>query len=292
MQAKHLLLAILVVIVWGINFVVTKICLQGFPPLLLCAVRFFLAVFPAIFFLPKPKASWKLIAAFGLMNFALQFAFMFTGLNVGMPPGLASLVLQTQAFFTMGLAGFLFKERPSALKLGGALISFVGICIVAFHAQGTPVLFGFMLTLLAAFCWASGNIVSKRIASPSPLSLVVWGSLYAFPPIMILSLIFEGPQVFVSSFANLQWTTVAAVFYLVFLSTFFGYSIWGFLMNTYPAATVAPFSLLIPIVGFSSSSLFMHEDFPMWKLGASVLVILGVAINVFEGRIKRVFSAN
>jgi O-acetylserine/cysteine efflux transporter len=289
LRAKHLFLAVLVVIVWGINFVVTKICLQGFPPLLLCAVRFFLAVVPAIFFLPRPKASWKLIAGFGLTNFALQFAFMFTGLQVGMPPGLASLVLQTQAFFTMGLAAFLFKERPSALKLTGAGISFVGICIVAYQAQGSPVLLGFILTLLAAFSWAAGNVISKAVATPSPLSLVVWGSLYAFPPIIVLSLIFEGPAVFVSSFAHLQWSTAAAVFYLVFLSTFFGYSIWGYLMNNYPSATVAPFSLLIPIVGFSSSSIFLHEEFPLWKLGASALVIAGVAINVFELRIKKIF---
>ena len=290
MELSHLLLALLVVVTWGVNFVIMKIGLHGFPPLFLCALRFLMVSIPAVFFLPRPRASWRLIAAYGLATFAFQFGFMFTGIYIGMPPGLASLVLQTQAFFTMGLAALFFGERPGMWKILGALVSFAGICIVAYNAQATAILSGFLLTLLAAVSWASGNTASKRIGASSPLALVVWGSLVAFPPMLVLSLVVEGPAAIATSFAQLEWSTVGAVLYLVFLSTHFGYSVWGYLLNKYPSATIAPFSLLIPVFGFLSSALFLGEELPMWKIGASLLVIAGLCMNVFEARVRRLLA--
>ena len=290
MQPLHLLLALLVVVTWGVNFVIMKIGLHGFPPLFLCALRFLMVSIPAIFFFPRPRASWRLIAGYGLATFACQFGFMFTGIAIGMPPGLASLVLQTQAFFTMGLAALVFGERPGIWKIVGALVSFVGIFIVGYNAQATAILSGFILTLLAAVSWASGNTVSKKIAPSSALALVIWGSLVAFPPMLLLSLIVEASAIIMTSFANLEWATVGAVSYLVFLSTHFGYSVWGYLLNKYPSATIAPFSLLIPVFGFLSSAVFLGEELPIWKIGASLLVIAGLCLNVFESRIRRSFA--
>lgn len=290
MTPFHLLLTLLVVIVWGVNFVVMKVGLRGFPPLFLCALRFSLVAMPAIFFVPRPQAPWRLVAAFGIIIFALQFGFIFSGVYLGMPPGLASLVVQTQVVFTLALAALVFRERPSVLKMLGAAIALSGIGLVAFNSRGNHLAPGFILTLLAALSWSVGNLIAKRIGPASPVALVVWGSLYALPPTVLFSLIIEGPTLIGESLSHVEWISLAALAYLVFVSTHFGYSVWAFLVARYPASTVAPFALLIPVFGFLSSALFLGEEIAPWKLQASCLVILGLCLNVFEPKIRRRFG--
>lgn len=248
MNPKHLLLALLlallVVVIWGLNFIFISIGLKGFPPLLMCALRFALAAFPAVLFLPRPKVGWPILAAFGLVNFGMQFALLFTGMRAGMSAGLASLVMQTQVFITVGMAAALLKDRPSAWKIIGALISFSGVGVVAWKSEDGSSLVGLVLTLLASFCWATGNLLSKKIAAESPLALVAWGSLIAFPPLLLASLALEGPDAIAKSATEASWLPVLALLYVVYFSTHVGYSLWGHLLQLYPAAVVAPFTLL------------------------------------------------
>ncbi|HYX36514.1 MAG TPA: EamA family transporter [Oligoflexus sp.] len=286
MKPSHFLLAIFVVFIWGLNFVIIRVGLNGFPPLLLGAVRFALAAFPWVFFLPRPQAPFKFIFGYGLFTFTLQFAFLFSGIHLGLPPGLSSLVLQVQAFFSMGLAALFFHDRPSLWKIFGALISFFGIGIVAAHMGGSTSFLGLGLTLIAAFCWASGNMFSKKVDARSSLSLVVWGSLVAFPIMTALSIFMEGPALIQASFQNVSFPTVGAVLYLVYLSTHLGYSAWGFLLNTYPTAVVVPFTLLVPVFGFLGSALFLGEELPQWKIVASLFVMVGLAFNLLEKQIR------
>ena len=286
MKPNHFLLALLIVFIWGMNFVVIRVGLNGFPPMLLCAVRFGLASLPWIFFLPRPKAPLKDIIGYGLCTFALQFAFLFTGIHLGLSPGLASLVLQIQVFFSVALAAVAFRDRPSAWKVYGALISYVGIGIVAAHVGSGVSFAGLVLTLLAALSWAAGNMFSKRVEAKSPLALVVWGSLVAFPAVLILSMTMEGPAVIVASLKSASIPTVGAVLYIVYLSTHVGYGLWGFLLNTYPTAVVVPFTLLVPVFGFLSSAFFFGEELPTWKLLASAIVIAGLAFNLLEKQIR------
>jgi O-acetylserine/cysteine efflux transporter len=286
LNLKNLLLILLVVIVWGMNFVFIRLGLNALPPLFLCAVRFGLAAFPLVLFLPRPKAPLKYIFAFGFFNFAMQFGLLFSGMQHGLSPGLASLVAQVQVFFSIGLSFLIFRERPSLWKCLGALISFVGIGIVASHTQGGASLLGLVLTLTGAFCWAVGNIFSKKIDARSALALVAWGSLVAFPVMIVVSLIAEGPALIGASFEKATLTTVGAVFYIVYFSTHVGYGLWGYLLNKYPTAVVAPFTLLIPVVGFLSSAYFFGEELPGWKLEASVFVIAGIAFNLLERQLR------
>jgi O-acetylserine/cysteine efflux transporter len=286
MQPKDILLALVVVAVWGFNFVMIRIGLHDMPPILLCALRFLLCAFPAIFFFPRPRASWALLSAFGIFNFAFQFSFLFMGMKLGMPAGLASLVAQLQAFFTMALALWFFGEKPSAWKLSGAAISFIGIFLVGLHFQSGPSLIGLIFSLLAALSWAFGNIFTKKISAQSALALVVWGSLLACPFIFALSLAVDGPVLIAHSLRNISGSSLIALVYIAYISTYVGYSLWGILLNKYPTATVAPFSLLVPVFGFLGAFLFLGEDFPLWKIIASLVVILGLAFNVFEMKIK------
>jgi len=283
---KHLLLVLLIVLIWGVNFVAVFIALESFPPFLLSALRFGLSALPWVFFMPKPKGSFKLIVYYGLFNFALQFGFIFTGIHLGISPGLASLVLQIQVFFSMGLAFFFFHDRPSPFKIVGSLISFIGIGIVGYHVNGGSTFIGLMLMLLAALSWAAGNIFTKKIHSESPLALVVWGNLVAFPVMALVSFVFEGPLVIQSSMQNTSWAAVGAVLYIVYFSTHIGYGAWGFLMKSYSTSVVVPFTLLVPLVGFMSSALYLGEELQSWKLLAAVFILGGLIFGLLEKQIR------
>lgn len=288
---KHLLLVLLTVFIWGTNFIAIYVGLKDIPPFLLCAIRFGLAAFPWVFILPKPDVPLRLIIGFGLLNFALQFGLLFTGIHLGLSPGLSSLVLQVQIFFSMGLAFLIFGERPGMIKIIGSLISFIGIGIVAVHVKGGTTFLGLVLTLLAALSWASGNIYTKKIDASSPLSLVVWGNLVAFPFMVVVSLLVEGPSTIMSSLQNISWPAIGAVIYIVYLSTHLGYGIWGFLLKTYSTSVVVPFTLLVPVFGFLSSAVFLGENLPLWKISASLFIMGGLVFNLLEKRIRKLVGA-
>lgn len=283
---KHLLLVLLIVLIWGVNFVAVFIGLKSFPPFLLSALRFGLSALPWVFFIPRPKGSVMLIVYYGLFNFALQFGFIFTGIHLGISPGLASLVLQIQVFFSMGLAFLFFHDRPSPFKIAGSLISFIGIGIVGYHVDGGSTFLGLILMLLAALSWAAGNMFTKKIHSESPLALVVWGNLAAFPVMALVSYLFEGPLVIQSSLQNISWPAIASVCYIVYFSTHIGYGAWGFLMKSYSTSVVVPFTLLVPVVGFMSSAIYLGEEIQSWKILASLFILGGLVFGLLEKQIR------
>ncbi|WP_256010167.1 EamA family transporter [Desertivirga xinjiangensis] len=286
LSLKHLFLVLFIVLIWGINFIAVYVGLESFPPFLLSAIRFGLSALPWVFMLPKPDAPLKFVLGYGLFNFAMQFGLLFSGIHLGLSPGLASLLLQISVFFSMGLAFIFFKDKPSVLKICGSLISFVGIGIVAAHIKGGATFIGLVLTLLAAFSWAAGNMFTKKVNAQSPLSLVVWGNLIAFPFMVVLSLVLEGPALIEHSLHKASWETIAAVFYIVYISTHIGYGAWGFLLKSYSPSAVVPFTLLIPVVGFFSSAVFLGEDLPSWKLLASLFIIGGLVFGLLERQIR------
>lgn len=290
MRPKHLLLALITVIAWGLNFIAIHKGLEELPPILLCTVRFVLTAIPWIFIFPRPKAPFKLIAGYGFFTFAVQFGLLFGGIYLGLPAGLSSLVIQVQVFFSMGLAVLFFRDVPSTWKILGALISFIGIGIVGSHVDGDTTFIGLLLTLLSALCWSIGNIFSKKIAAESPLALVAWGSLVATPVMFVLSYFLEGPEVITTSLKNISIHTILAVLYIVYISSFVGYGIWGFLLNTYPTAVVTPFTLLLPVVGLVSAAFFLGEELSSWKVLACVFIMAGLVFNLLEKQIRALVS--
>jgi len=278
-------LAILVVTIWGVNFVVIKVGLKEIPPILLCALRFFLAAFPAVFFIKRPAAPLRMVVGFGLVMFSLQFALLFSGMYAGTTAGLASLLLQVQVFFTVLLAVLFLAEKPSIWQVAGALVSFSGIGLVAANLGGEISIYGLLLIVAAAASWGLGNLISKKLGKVDMLALVVWGSLVAWPPLLILSFILEQNSWNVETISHISWLTVGAIGYIVYPSTLIGFSTWSWLLSRYPAATVAPFTLLVPIFGFTASALVLDEPLSIWKISAAALVISGLCINLFASRI-------
>ena len=284
MKPADILIAILVVVIWGFNFVVIKIGLQGLPPILFTALRFIFAALPMVFFIRRPNVPWKLLAGYGMFQFALQFTLLFSGMKLGFPPGLASLVIQLQAFFTIGLAVLVLGERPLVTQLAGALIAFSGMGLVASQLEAKATVIGFIMVVAGGFCWAVANIFTKKIGKTNPLALVVWGSLLAAPPLVLASLLVEGTAAWSEAAAHLSWISVGAVLFQSYPNTLIGFGIWSMLMRKYPTATIAPYTLLVPVTGMLSAALVLGETLQWWKIAAGMLVLGGLALNQFGGR--------
>ncbi|EAB6378076.1 TPA: O-acetylserine/cysteine exporter [Salmonella enterica] len=293
MSRKDGFLALLVVVVWGLNFVVIKVGLHHMPPLLLAGLRFLLVAFPAIFFVARPKVPLTLLLGYGLTISFGQFAFLFCAIKFGMPAGLASLVLQAQAFFTMALGAFVFSERLQRKQLAGIALAIIGVLVlIEASLNGQHIaMSGFMLTLAAAFSWACGNIFNKKIMQHSPrpavMSLVVWSALIPILPFLLSSLLLEGEDHITQSLITIDMTTILSLLYLAFVATILGYGIWGALLGRYETWRVAPLSLLVPVVGLASAAVLLGETLTGMQLAGAVLIMAGLYINVFGFRVRR-----
>lgn len=297
MTRKDVLLAMLVVVAWGLNFVVIKVGLHSMPPLLLAGLRFVLVAFPAIFFVARPRIPLRLLLGYGLTISFGQFAFLFCAIKFGMPAGLASLVLQAQAFFTIILGAGVFGERLQSRQRVGITLAVLGVLVLiesSLNGQHIPLL-GFMLTLAAAFSWACGNIFNKKImqhsSRPAVMSLVVWSALIPIVPFMFASLVFDGPALMLQSLITIDTTTLLSLVYLAFVATIIGYGIWGSLLGRYETWRVAPLSLLVPVIGMASAAVLLGETLSMLQLAGAVLVMAGLYINVFGFRLRRAVQA-
>jgi len=285
MTPTDILIALAVVTIWGVNFVVIKIGLRDLPPVLFTALRFLFAALPLVLFVKRPQTSWRLVVAYGLFQFALQFTLLFSGIKLGLPAGLASLVIQLQAFFTIGLAVLLLGERPRLVQLAGAFIALGGMALVAINLEGKATLIGFVLVVLGGVCWALANIATKKMGQVNALSLVVWGSLVATPPLLLASWLMEGQAAWQLASASFTYKTLLAVLFQSYPNTILGFGIWSMLMRRYAAATIAPFSLLVPVAGMTSAALILGEELQWWKIAAGALVLSGLALNQFGARL-------
>ena len=284
---RHALLALAIVIVWGTNFVVIKLALAHLPPLLFATLRFTLAAIPGVFLLRRPAVPLGQLALYGILIGVGQFGLLFVAIGDGFAPGLASLIVQSQVFFTIGLALWLSSERVARVQIGALLLGAAGIGLIAAHTGGGTSLAGVALVLGAALAWAGGNIVQRQSAGVDMLAYVVWASLFAVPPLFVLSLVREGWPAMVGGVRDARWTTWAAVAWQSVGNTMFGYGAWGFLLTRYPAATIAPWSLLVPVFGMGAAAAWLGEPLSGWKLAAAALILGGLALNLVWPRARR-----
>lgn len=285
---RHILLALIVVSIWGSNFVAIKLSLVDLPPFLLCALRFVFVSLPLAFFVPKPELSWKQLTGYGLTMFAAQFALMFLGMKLGMPAGLASLVLQFQVFVSLALSVVMLGERVRVVQVTGALVAAVGFTLVGLHTGGDVTIAGLVCLLLAGTSWGFANVTSRRLGKVNPLALVVWGGLVVPLPMLAGSLVFEGgPTVIWHAVTHTGLSAWLGLAYTVYLSTLVAYSMWSWLLAHYPASSVTPFTLLVPIFGMVTSAIYLGEPLPAWKLEAAALVIAGLVLCVFGPRLQQ-----
>ena len=288
LPASHLLLALAIVAVWGTNFVVIKLSLAAFPPFLFAALRYTFAFLPLVFFVPRPKTSWVNLCIYGLAVGVGQFGVLYFAIDGRISPGLASLVIQTQVFFTIGFAMFFAKERLRTYQMLAVLVAMTGLGIIALHTDATTTFLGLALVVFTGFSWGVANTVSRRAGSINMLAYVVWASAFAIPPLFAISFLFEGGWKHINtSLTSAPVGAWAGVLWQSWGNTIFGYSAWAWLLSKHPAAVVAPAPLLVPIFGMGAAAYFLGESLPAWKILAAGLVILGLIINLFWPNIER-----
>jgi O-acetylserine/cysteine efflux transporter len=291
MRVRDLLLTLLVVIVWGSNFVVMKLGVRDIPPLLFCTLRFGFAAFPAVLLLRPPRLPWRRVAAWGLAQFAVQFGLLLTSLKLGMAAGLASLVMQLQAFFTIGLAWAVLRERARPVQLLGGAIALAGMGVVALNLHQRTSIVGLLLMIAGASSWAVANVLARRLGPSNAVALAAWGSLYAVPPLLLLSLLTEGVGADLHALQAMDAASWLVVAFQSYPATLFGFGVWAMLMRRYPAAQIAPFTLLVPVTGMLTAALVLHEPLQDWKLLAGALVLGGLALNQLPALRQRLRAA-
>lgn len=282
LPVSHLLLALAIVAVWGTNFVVIKVSLEAFPPFLFAALRYIFSLLPLVFFFPKPKVPWWNLCVYGIAVGVCQFGVMYFAIDGRISPGLASLVIQTQVFFTIGFAMFFANERLKLYQAMAVGIALIGLLIIALHTDSTTTFLGLALVVFSGLSWGVANTVSRRAGSINMLSYVVWASAFAIPPLLLISFVFEGGWGGVSlAIASAPVGAWLGVLWQAWGNTLFGYAAWAWLLSKHPAALVAPAPLLVPIFGMGASAYFLSEPLPTWKLYAAGLVMMGLVINLF-----------
>lgn len=291
MSFKDTLIGLLIVIIWGVNFLAIAWGLDGLPPLMMGAMRFALVFSVGFLFIKKPKIPLKWMFAYAMVISFGQFAFLFSAMSLGMPAGLASLVLQSQALFTLIFAALLLKEEIKIAQILAMLVAGLGLYVIAGTGEHTSMsLIGFVLTLVGASSWALGNIVNRIISNKGykpGIDLVVWSAWIPIIPFILGSLVFEGQELIIQSLAHFNAVSFFALCYLAVGASIAGYGLWSYLLRQYPAAQVAPLTLGVPIVGISSSAIFLHETISSTQLIGCSIVLLGLLINAFGQKLTK-----
>lgn len=284
MSLKHSMLALLVMLVWGANFVVIDEGLADVPPLLFLALRFVLVAFPLVFFVPFPRAGWRSVVAVGSFMSLGQFSLLYIALHLGMPAGLASLVLQAQVIFTIVIAAIVIKEPPSRRQVIGATIGTAGLGLVVIAHGATAPIVPLLVMLGAATSWAIGNVIARRAGVASGFSLVVWSALVVPLPALGLSLLVDGPDEVGRALTHLSVTAIASTAYTAIGASLLGYGIFNSLLARYPASAVVPFVLLVPIVGIATAWIVQDEVPSVLEMVGGAVMLAGVAAATVSRR--------
>ncbi len=285
MPPRHILAAVLVMTIWGMNFVVIDKGLAGVPPLLFVAIRFSVVLL-ALPFVPRPDLPWRHLALVGAFISVGQFGFLYSGLALGMPPGLASLVLQTQAVVTVVLAVLVLRERPTSPQVAGMALGVVGLVVVAVGRGGQVPVVGLVLTVLGAISWAIGNVKVRRLGIRSGLGVTVWSAAVVPLPMLALSLVVDGPSVVGHALTHLTLSNWLSTLYTAGLASIVGYTIWNTLLSQHSAASVAPWSLLVPPIGMLTAYVVDHEVPTVLAVVGGIVLVAGVALTTLGSRLR------
>ena len=287
MSFQHIAMAILVAAVWGFNFIAVKSGLNEMPPYLYGAGRFAIAALPALF-VAKPRTSWAMIIGIGLTLGVFKFTLMFMGIHYGMSAGLASLVLQSQAFFTLLFSYLIFKSQIRPNQIIGMTIAAVGMNLIAVDTQDQSSTLGFILILSAAVAWGIANILYRMVGDVDMFALTAWSSVIPPIPMFMVSVYSEGWDVVITSIQTMTSMGWLCLAYTACVSSWIGATLWAVLIKSYPPHKVAPFSLLVPVFGITFASLILGERFTQMNMIASGLIFAGLIIN--QWRVKKVIQ--
>jgi len=292
MKLHHLLLAILITAIWGVNFSVIKLGLNAVDPLILAGIRFTLCALPALFFIRKPDVKWRYIISYGLVFGIGLWGLVNLGIKTGLSAGIASLLLQFSAFFTILLGSLVFKESLNRYQIAGFSLACTGLLSIVFITDGSVTLFGTLLVLAGAMAWSIANIIIKHSGTKQIFAFLVWSSAFSPIPLFLLDWLVNGANGYTALVNHLDARSVLSILFQVYPNTLFGYWVWNSLLKQYPISTVAPLSLLVPVFGILGSMVIFGEDVSSVKILALLLIISGLAVGLYGHRLTSFLREN
>jgi O-acetylserine/cysteine efflux transporter len=288
MPLPHFLLALLVVFIWGTNFVVIKWGLDEFPSFLFAALRFALSALPWVFIFRRPAVPWRYLISVGMLLGVGQFGMIYWAMQGDISPGMASLVVQAQVFFTILMAMVIAQERVRPLQFGALGLAVCGYLLVGWYSvtdsAAAITLTGFGIVMVAAFCWACTNMVMRQVGRVNMLAFMAWSSLFAVPPLLLISVWHEGGGAIQYAITHATIGGWTAALWQGIGNTVFGFGVWGWLLARHSAVTIAPMALLVPVFGILASAILVGEALPAWKVLATSLVLCGLALNIYVSK--------
>lgn len=289
MKSSHLLLAITITAIWGINFSVIKLGLHAIDPFILAGLRFTLCAIPALFFIKKPNVPWRYIIGYGLVFGIGLWGLVNLGIKTGLSAGIASLVLQFSAFFTLLLGSYVFKEQLSRYQIAGFVLACSGLMSIVFITDGSVTFAGLLLVLAGAIAWSLANIIMKKAGTKQVFAFLVWSSAFSPIPLFLLDGLINGSAGYSALISHMDTRAILSILFQVYPNTLLGYWVWNSLLKQYPVSTVAPLSLLVPVFGILGSVMIFGETISSIKIVALILIITGLAVGLYGQRIKRYF---
>ncbi|MEU2060942.1 EamA family transporter [Streptomyces sp. NPDC013455] len=291
MKKQHILLAVAVTAIWGLNFSIIKIGLKSVDPFILAGIRFALCALPAVFFLKRPQVPWKYTVGYGLVFGVGLWGMVNLGIEAGLSSGIASLLLQFSAFLTILLGAVVFRESLSRFQYLGIAVALTGLFSITFVTDGTVTVAGVALVLFGAVAWSVANVIMKKAAPKETLAFMVWSSLFSPIPLFLLDLAVNGTTGYAELQDQIGWTAVLSILFQAYPNTVLGYAVWNWLLREYPVSTVAPLSLLVPVFGVLGSVLIFDEPLPPLKLVAGALIVTGLVIGLYGRRLTEAPAA-
>lgn len=283
MKPADVSLAVLVAVIWGLAFVASRLALDELPPALMTALRFGIAAVPCLF-VRKPKVSWPLLVAISFTLFLGQFLAQASGIAHGVPVGLTSVIVQSQALFTIALAAIVFREWPTRVQTIGIAIAAAGLLLICTTVGYDFSVGAFAVLMISPVSFAVGNLLLRRAKGAPMFDLFAWLCLTSAVPLFALALVSDGPAPTWHALTHVSLTGVLCMLALGGISTSIAYWLWGRLLRDYPAAQVVPFALLVPFVGSAASSIVFSEKFGPLRLAGMLTVVAGIAIMLLARR--------
>lgn len=284
MTNKDFIIAILITFMWGVNFSFIKLGLASLDPFMLAGLRFFLCAIPLVFFIKKPDVKFIYIVSYGLFFGVGLWGILYLGMHFGISAGVASIVLQLGVFFTVILSYFILKEKIDIYNKIGFILALSGILLVFLVTDGTVTLLGMLFVILSAVSWAILNIIIKKANTKDVFAFLIWSTLFPPIPLFLLAYFMQGDIVFINFFENIDTNAIISIVFQVYPTTILGYWVWNSLLTKYPVSIVSPLSLLIPIFGLLGSFVLFNEEIGIYKIVASLIILLGLVINTFGNR--------
>jgi O-acetylserine/cysteine efflux transporter len=291
MKIRHLLLAIAITAIWGLNFSVIKLGLTTVDPFILAGIRFTLCALPAIFFIPRPDVPWRYIAGYGLVFGVGLWGVVNLGIQSGLSAGIASLVLQFSAFFTLLLGARVLREKLSRYQIAGMAIASGGLLSILSIADGTVTSTGLILVLLGALAWSVANVINKKARTTQVFAFLVWSSAFSPIPLFALDYAVNGSVGYRALVSQIDARAVLSILFQVYPNTLFGYWVWNSLMKRYPVSTVAPLSLLVPVFGLVGSAVIFNEQLSLNKVIAVLLIVSGLGVGLYGQTLLRALTS-